>query len=190
MRGKIVVLSAGLCLLLGACAAGPGEPSALPAPAKGGTALSASPTHRLTPSPSSSRSEAPPLPIPTGTDLQQAIATAKLYYAESNRAINTGDTSRLRAMSTRDCPCLAIVNNIDEVWKDGSIRAPQYYTVTSLGSTAVNPDRVTAVINAETHFDRRGKRISFTPAQRGLRSVFMLEKQNSRWTVYDLQRYE
>ena len=199
MRGKIIIAAAALALLSG-CVAGPGKPSVLPAagsaaPGSGGGGGSRHSVPKRPRTAEPSRSSQVPVPAPTGTDLQPAIATAEAYYAESNRAINTGDTSGLRALATTDCPCLATADYIEKTWRRGSIKAPDYYSITSLGTATINPDGITAVVNvfynrgAERHYGKNGAQTSYAPPKRGLESVFLLREVAGVWKVYDLQRY-
>ncbi len=72
---------------------------------------------------------ASPSAKPAGTDQEQVIALARDYLAESTKAMNTGDTRRLRSLATADCPCNRFPQHYEQVWKTGRVTAPGYYQI-------------------------------------------------------------
>lgn len=55
-------------------------------------------------------------PSPTATPVEEQVeAAVRAYYAELTRAIQTGDTSRLRGMLLKNCPCYGSVSSIDKL---------------------------------------------------------------------------
>lgn len=60
------------------------------------------------------------------------IALAKQYYAESNNAIRTGDTSDLRALMIDGCPCAKFADHVEADWKRGTVPVPNFYHVTEV----------------------------------------------------------
>jgi len=57
------------------------------------------------------------------------IALAREYFEESARAGQTGDTKRLRMLSTSDCPCLRFVRGIEEAHEAGRVEGFDYSSV-------------------------------------------------------------
>jgi len=49
------------------------------------------------------------------------IALAREYFEESARAGQTGDTKRLRSLSTTDCPCVRFIQGIEEAYEEGRL---------------------------------------------------------------------
>jgi hypothetical protein len=55
-------------------------------------------------------------PTPTETPVEQQVeAAVRAYYAELTRAIQTGNTSRLKIMLLNNCPCYGSVRSIDRL---------------------------------------------------------------------------
>jgi hypothetical protein len=88
----VVSLSLGLLGLVGGCS-DPDQPSTLPSDTPTPTSSSASPT--------------------PSTPEQEIEAAVRAYYAELQRAAQTNDTSVLKTMSTKGCPCYRPVRVID-----------------------------------------------------------------------------
>ena len=64
---------------------------------------------------------AAPSSKPVGTDLDHIIALTKDYFTESTRALNTGDTKRVRAMAAPGCVSCEQAAYVEAHWKNGSI---------------------------------------------------------------------
>jgi hypothetical protein len=144
------------------------------------------------PTPSASGSASP---APAGTDLQQIIALTKDYYAESNRAANTGDTRRLRSMSTPGCSCLAAIDFIDHQWKSGRISAPGYYQLSEVSFPKVTSPTTafaTAVYTTrrEVDYNAAGQPVRTTPANPKTQTATLdFIKIGGAWKVADLVRH-
>ncbi|HEU4911516.1 MAG TPA: hypothetical protein VFV76_06430, partial [Actinomycetes bacterium] len=80
-------------LVLTACSDDPQQPGSLPSDI-----------------PSAASSSAVPTP---DTPEEQVEAAVRAYYAELTRAAQTNDTSRLRTMTTKGCPCYRAVKVIE-----------------------------------------------------------------------------
>ena len=147
----------------------------------------------LPPLPSPSASSPAPLPQPTGTDVQQIKALAWDYFEERNRALNTGDTARLRAMSTPDCNCLAFAKYVEDKWKNGRIEAPGYYNLQEVTyPTARTPTtgfaNIVYTLGAEVHIDASGHRNS-APANPKIHSSSLeFRKIDGIWKVSEVLR--
>jgi len=110
-----------------AASASPGEspsmratatPSAMPSASATGVSpptASASPTPGAT-----ARSRTPE------QERAEVIALAREYFEESARASQTGDTKRLRSLSTADCPCLDYVQAVEDAYQDGRMEGFTY----------------------------------------------------------------
>ncbi|MDQ6873643.1 MAG: hypothetical protein M3042_01065 [Actinomycetota bacterium] len=111
----------GCCALALAACTKPHQGGTLP-PARPSASAVASPT----PSPTHSST-------PAG-DKVAIVALAKQYYAESNAAIRTGDTSGLRALMIDGCPCAKFADHVDADWKRGTVPVLGYYHVTEVAA--------------------------------------------------------
>lgn len=136
----------------GGCVEGPEEGGTPPPLASG------SPT----PAPSLS-------PKPTASDVEQITALSKDYFAEANKALNTGDTRKLRSLSTTTCRCLASAEYVEKQWKTGSLRAPGYFRVSQVsGATVSSPIRATTNVvyttGQEAQLDAAGRVVKTKPA--------------------------
>lgn len=91
-----LVVSAALVVVSG-CSDEPDKPGTLPSPKA--TSSSASPT--------------------PDTPEEQVEAAVRAYYAELTRAAQTNDTTKLRTMTTKGCPCYRAVKVIDRNTREG-----------------------------------------------------------------------
>jgi len=144
---------------LAACTAQAAKPSTLPSVAP--SSPSPSPSASLTPSPSAR---------PVGTDVQQIAALSMDYYLEIKRAAPTGNTTRLRSLSTGNCQCNAIATNLEKVWKAGSIVSPAYYRISQVaGPTVTNSttgfSTVVYTTSKSVYLNAVGKPIQTFPAE-------------------------
>ena len=167
-------------VVLSGCTAQAGKPSTLPPLPSPSTSPAPSPT----PSPSVA-----PTPRPHGTDVQQIAALARGYYEESNRAIRTGDTARLRLMSTGNCECLAFATNLERVWKNGKVISPIYYRISGVARPTVTSATagfatVLYSLNKAVYLDRAGKVTQTFPADKRPQSASLdFVKINGVWKV-------
>ena len=143
---------------LAGCTAQAAKPSTLPSVAP--SSPSPSPSASPTPSPSAR---------PVGTDVQQIAALARDYFVERNRAIRTGDTARVRSLSTGDCQCNAFAANVERVWRAGGAICPMYYnigrvTFPTLTSPTAGFATVLYTRNKSVYLDKSGHPIQTFPA--------------------------
>ncbi len=94
---------------------------------------------------------------------------------ERNRAIRTGDTTGIRALSTGDCQCVAFAANIEKLWKQGSVDCPIYYVVRRVAApriTSATTGFATVVYtrNAAKYRDSQGKVTQSFAADRATQS--------------------
>ena len=54
------------------------------------------------------------------TPEQEVEAAVRAYYAELTRAAQTNDTSKLRKLMHKNCPCYRVLRSIDETAREGS----------------------------------------------------------------------
>ncbi|MEP6696192.1 MAG: DUF6318 family protein [Pseudonocardiales bacterium] len=145
------------------------------------------------PSASKSASASPTAGAPTDPKAV-VVALAREYYLERNHAIETGDTARLRSLSTPDCECLKTVANIESQWQKGRIEAPNYYALTtvSLGffrSSTIAFVSVHYALNQEAVFDTTGRRVEFYRAEPQPHSTSVeCHLVSGTWKVADIVR--
>lgn len=140
-----------------------------------------------TPSPTPSKSPAPSV-SPTGSDASAAGVEAfiKSYYAEINRAIETGDVSTLTSYSVPACPCRRLVESIREKTTGSRIQGGEFTLST------VSPHDVTPTLaGAEVLYDvakaevvkSDGRVIETVKAAPGARDDISVVRYNDRWLV-------
>lgn len=112
--GRGVAAALALGIVLTGCSDEPEPPGTLP-------------TNLSTPSSSSSSPEPSP-----DTPAEEVEAAVRFYYAELTRAAQTNDTSTLRTLSTKGCPCYRPVRVIDRGAKRGEITPDAEWTIRSL----------------------------------------------------------
>jgi hypothetical protein len=67
---------------------------------------------------------------PTATSpTEQVEAAVRAYYAELTRAAQTNDTSVLKTLTTKGCPCYGVVRGIDQVARQGKSTPRAQWTV-------------------------------------------------------------
>jgi len=96
-------LAAALCAALVAvagCAGDPERPGTVPS--------------KAAPSPTSSSPSTSPQTIE-----EEVEAAVRAYFEELNRASETNDTTRLKTLSSRNCPCYRTVRVINQIADDG-----------------------------------------------------------------------
>jgi hypothetical protein len=145
-------LVAGLVLMLGACSD--------PAPA--GTVPKSTPR----------TATSPPSPSPTPTAIpveKQVEAAVRTYYAELTKAAQTNDTTRLKQLVHKNCPCYGSVRSIDETATQGRTTPDAAWMVVGVrvhdivGTTAAA--EVQYKVGAYDVMDRSGEVINRIPAR-------------------------
>ncbi len=169
-------------VVLSGCTAQAGKPSTLP-PLPSPLA-SPTPSPPAAPSPSAS-----PSPRPHGTDVQQIAALARDYFAESNRAVSTGNTARLRSLVAPTCQCLAAITNIERVWKGGRAVSSTYYVINGVARpTITSPSAGFATVlyrrNKAVFVDKAGKTLQTFAADQSPQSASVdMIKRDGSWKV-------
>ncbi|MCA1702738.1 MAG: hypothetical protein LC808_05495 [Actinobacteria bacterium] len=133
---------------------------------------------------------ASPSPTPTGSDPEQIIALSKDYFAETNKALNSGDTTRLRSLFVPGCTsCKKSAAYIERHWAAGSIKAPGYWQVQQVSEAlVVSPNNghsnVVFTTGKEVRLDASGRTIKVNPANPKPAAASMsFVKVNGRWKV-------
>lgn len=164
-----------LCVALAAsaCSGSDKKPSTLPP-------LTSTPTASAAPS-------VPPFP-PTK---QGAAAFTREFFRAENHATQTGDVTRLRALSEESCvSCNKLIDYFVRTWRNGSIR----------GEPSVVRDAATALISASSatvtvdfaagaydELDASGKTTYHSDARNYL-YTFVLDRVGPGWRVRELRR--
>lgn len=151
-RGTVVGLLLAVAVL-GGCTDKPQEGGTPPPVASGSPTPSASPS-----------------PKPAGGDVEQITALSRDYFAESNRALNTGDTRRFRSLFVPACSsCVKFAEYVEKHWKAGRIEAPGYWQVRQVSEALVitpttGHSNVVYTTAKETRFDASGRIVKVNPA--------------------------
>jgi len=175
---RIVVLCCVLGLGLSGCIAEPQEGGDLPPLAAPSPSVSPSPTGSAAP-----------------VDAKTAIAAlARAYFLESNQAIRTGSTARLRALTTPNCPCDAFADGIDADWRKGRVDSPAFYTIVDVRAPMLdnaNEGHVTVFYRKNRYrvLDRSGKVLVDVPDQpKTVSSSVRVRRTGAGWRVFDVIR--
>jgi hypothetical protein len=119
---------------------------------------------RTTPTPTTSR----PSPSPTSTE-DQVEAAVRTYYAELTKAAQTQETTQLKALVDKNCPCYGTAETIDETAAQGRTTPKAAWTVRRVrvhdvvGQTAAA--EVKYGVNAHDVLDASGERVRRLPAR-------------------------
>lgn len=154
-----------------------------------------------TPTPASSppvaSPAAPPSPtVPANlTPVQRdAVDWVLRQNDEYNRALNSGDTKKFASLMTKKCSCRQVVSLIEKEWRKGSIKAPNYSTITRIkGFTMKDQARLTdgtrlvvqgvQVLGAEHVLNKDRKRVYDAPPQPPVPTDYYLERDNGDWRL-------
>jgi len=173
-RLRRCVLAALVLGLVVACS-DPDQPSTLPSD---------------TPKPTSSSSSASPSPE---TVEQEVEAAVRAYYAELTRAAQTNDTTLLKTMSTKGCPCYRPVRVIERGMARGEITPNAEWTITSLKVHDIEDGLALAEVrynvSAYDVVDESGELVAQVKAQSSHYDLSMV-RTDRRWivgNVFDLE---
>jgi hypothetical protein len=135
-------------------------------------------------SPSPTSTSASPTPE---TPEEQVEATMRAYFAETNKAFQTGDVRKLKAMSTAGCPCRRAAESIEKTIKSGGRFEGLRYDVTSIEVHDVDGGSALAEVRADLPpykvFDGDGDVTEDSPGGT-LHTDFSLSRSESgRWII-------
>ena len=85
----------------------------------------------LTPTPTTSSTTATPTPSAT-TPEQQVEGAVRTYYAELTKAAQTNDTTTLKTLTTKGCPCFRAAGVIDKNREQGETTPDASFVPTSV----------------------------------------------------------
>lgn len=131
-------------------------------------------------------------PTPT-TPEAQIEAAVRAYYAELTRAAQTNDTSKLKKMTSRACPCYRPVTVIEAGAKRGETTPEASWSVQSLrvhdlqGRSAVA--EVKYGVTGYDVLDKDGDVIGSVPARKNHYDLSVVETSDGQWiiaNVFDL----
>jgi hypothetical protein len=135
-----------------------------------------------------------PTPTPTVTPVDQQIAAAvRAYYAELTHAAQTNDTSKLKTMLAKSCPCYRAVRVIDAGARKGQETPTAKWTLDSVrvhditGQTGVA--EVKYRVTAYDVLDKSGGVIDHIGSHTSHFDLSLLQA-NTRWivaNVFDLE---
>lgn len=118
--------------------------------------------------PSPSTTTASPTPQTPEEEIEAAV---RAYYEELTRAAQTNDTSRLKTMSTKGCPCYGYVRVIRQLKRDNRSARGATWTITDLRVHDRQGDIALAEVKYEVSayevVNREGKVVKRYPPQRG-----------------------
>jgi len=166
------LLPCAVVLLLAACTADPPAAGRVP-----------------TGTPPASVSSPTVTPTPT-TPEEEVEAAVRTYYAELTRAAQTNDTSRLKTLVSRSCPCYRAIRVIDDNGREGERARGAKFQVMSM--KVLEQLKGTALVEVRTRssdyivFDAKGKVVSRIPARRMHLTLDLFRAADSHWVVSNL----
>src|SRR3954463_5516116 len=125
-------------------------------------------------------------PTPT-TPEAQIEAAVRAYYAELTRAAQTNDTSRLKKMTSRACPCYRPVTVIEAGAKRGETTPEASWSVESLrvhdldGRSAVA--EVKYGVTAYDVLDKDGDVVGSVPARKNHYDLSVVQNGDGQWII-------
>jgi hypothetical protein len=131
-------------------------------------------------------------PTPT-TPEAQIEAAVRAYYAELTRAAQTNDTSELKKMTSRACPCYRPVTVIEAGAKRGETTPEASWSIESVrvhdleGRTAVA--EVKYGVTAYDVLDKDGHKVGSVPARNNHYDLSVVQNPDGQWiiaNVFDL----
>lgn len=90
-----------------------------------------------------------PSPTPSLTPEQAVLAAVRAYYEEANRATQTGDVTRLEALSFPQCDCRKLARSIASTFAAGKRFQGARDTVTSTRVTSFTPPTANVAITVD-----------------------------------------
>lgn len=168
-----VTVALALALALAGCSSNDKKPQTLPTMA----------------SPNVSRSPTPSPSMSPGATAESVKAFIKSYYDEINRAIRTGDVTKLAEYSTPACPCRRLVASIREKSSGASIRggrftlrsvAPHDVTATLAGAQVLYDVEKAEVVKSD------GRVVETIEAAPDARDDISMVRYQGRWLVSNI----
>jgi hypothetical protein len=137
----------------------------------------------------------PPRATPTSTSAsptpdtpeEQVEAAVRAYYAELTRAAQTNDTSVLKTMTTKGCPCYRAVRVIDRNKKKGRTTPNAEFGIQRIRVHDV--DGATALAQVRTQeaayqvFNARNRAIGQVPARSHFLDLSLIRTSAGEWVV-------
>ena len=127
------VLACCLLPIMTSCSPDPTPPGTLPSDTASPTTLS------------STSSATPSSPKPTSAE-EEVEAAVRAYYAELTRAAQTNETTKLKRMVTKGCPCFRPVKVIERASRRGEKTPDAAWTIRSLRVHDVGPTNARAEV--------------------------------------------
>jgi len=137
--------------------------------------------------PTTSSTSASPTPA---TPKEQVEAAVRTYYAELQRAAQSSDTSTLRTMMTRTCPCYRAVKVLNQNKRQGETAPDSKIELQSVrvrqleGPTASAEVRLTA--SAYDVIDRGGEVVERVAAQEAHWDLSVIRTPQGAWVIANL----
>jgi hypothetical protein len=174
-------------LAIGLAACGGGS---APQPA----ALKASPAserHNVDPSPTPSTAATSSPTESNPADPKAAVeAAVRAYFDAANIALSTGDTKRLRELTTSDCTCLRFASSLENLHgQGGTSRGASWHLKRIKVAFGVAPNQadvfVGSVFSAYQDLDASGSIIESVPEQQPYQD-FIMQIEGGIWRVSDV----
>jgi hypothetical protein len=150
-RGGLQLSAVVLGLALAGCSSEPDQPATLPDDRPSATSTSATPS-AMTPE-------------------EEVEAAVRAYYAELTRAAQTQNTSTLKSMMTRGCPCYGYARSIDQARRRGQKAPEAAWTIRAVRVHHVNSGTAAAevryVVEPYALIDGQGDEIRQFPRRKG-----------------------
>jgi hypothetical protein len=113
-------------------------------------------------------------------------ATVRAYYVELTRAAQTNDTSKLKTMTTRGCPCYRSVKVIEGNKKAGESTPDAVFLLTSIKVHDVTHDTGSAEVRtSDAAYDvmRNGKTVDHIAAATTHLDLSLVRSEDGRWVI-------
>lgn len=177
-------------LLLGGCADGAGPPGAALPSSPAVEDVGAAADEARPAGPPAAPPTAPPTapPATAGESHQSAAQFVRLWIAEANMALRTGETALLRRLSAERCgTCAGVIEDIEAVYAGGGRIAGGLLTIRQVSASRLRADAVPTVVieasaSGKTEFRADGSVLADAEPER-VTLVFALERLASSWRI-------
>jgi hypothetical protein len=133
----------------------------------------------------------PPTPAPSTpsatSPAQQVEAAVRAYYAELTRAAQTNDTSVLKTLTTKGCPCYRSVTVIDRNARRGYQTPDASFSVVGITVHDVEPKNAAAQVRTSEApydvIDKSDKKIGHVSTRRRFLDLSLVQAPSGQWII-------